>query len=582
MEVRCERCDTEYEFDDSLVTERGVPVKCTQCGHLFKVFPDSGLRSASRGEQPTQVLAPPTGADLAPRAASAPQATGPAYAPTPSNPPLSALAQPPWYLRQAGGTIYTLQDLGELRRWILEGRVAGWDELGRAGEPWRTLSSLPEFALLFQGPASLPAQGAVPAALPAARSEVAQPSTPPFPWGGNDAPRSNTLRMGSSVASQPAAEPVAPGPPSSGTWSGPQILPPGAAPPSGEWQMLAGGGGFAPGAADPRFAQAGAQPSAAAALRRATPPAFRDGFGEFDDVDEEYLEVMGLGRRRRWLRNLGMTLLVLLLIAGAAWLLARSHGPEIAALVSGIWSGGAPATASSPLPAAPSEPPSLPSADRAPDAASAPATPDLGPAAAPAAPPAATAAPTAPSSSPAPQLAPSPPVPAPESAPPRAGQLATVQAPAPAAPAPAATAAPAPAAPAAARPDGAPAEATRPGPSGYEGLLRAAREHLLRDRSSKALALYERALSARPSSAEALTGIGWCHMNLGRPHIALLKFEKARQVNPRFGDALIGVGKAQRSLGRTEEAKAAYRLYLQEHPTGSKASIAKAALERIE
>jgi predicted Zn finger-like uncharacterized protein len=37
MDVTCERCSTEYEFDDALVSERGTTVKCTNCGHQFKV-----------------------------------------------------------------------------------------------------------------------------------------------------------------------------------------------------------------------------------------------------------------------------------------------------------------------------------------------------------------------------------------------------------------------------------------------------------------------------------------------------------------------------------------------------------------
>ena len=37
MDVTCERCGTAYEFDDALVSERGTTVKCTSCGHQFKV-----------------------------------------------------------------------------------------------------------------------------------------------------------------------------------------------------------------------------------------------------------------------------------------------------------------------------------------------------------------------------------------------------------------------------------------------------------------------------------------------------------------------------------------------------------------
>jgi predicted Zn finger-like uncharacterized protein len=42
MDVTCERCGTEYEFDETLVASRGTTVKCTHCGHLFRVRPASG------------------------------------------------------------------------------------------------------------------------------------------------------------------------------------------------------------------------------------------------------------------------------------------------------------------------------------------------------------------------------------------------------------------------------------------------------------------------------------------------------------------------------------------------------------
>ncbi|HEX4446376.1 MAG TPA: zinc-ribbon domain-containing protein, partial [Polyangiaceae bacterium] len=37
MDVQCERCKTEYEFDDALVSGRGTTVRCTTCGYQFKV-----------------------------------------------------------------------------------------------------------------------------------------------------------------------------------------------------------------------------------------------------------------------------------------------------------------------------------------------------------------------------------------------------------------------------------------------------------------------------------------------------------------------------------------------------------------
>jgi predicted Zn finger-like uncharacterized protein len=40
MDVRCARCGIEYEFDDALISERGTMVRCTECGHQFRVHPN--------------------------------------------------------------------------------------------------------------------------------------------------------------------------------------------------------------------------------------------------------------------------------------------------------------------------------------------------------------------------------------------------------------------------------------------------------------------------------------------------------------------------------------------------------------
>ncbi|HZO14898.1 MAG TPA: zinc-ribbon domain-containing protein, partial [Polyangiaceae bacterium] len=45
MDVTCDRCNTRYEFDAALVSNRGTTVKCTNCGHQFKVFRPSELAS---------------------------------------------------------------------------------------------------------------------------------------------------------------------------------------------------------------------------------------------------------------------------------------------------------------------------------------------------------------------------------------------------------------------------------------------------------------------------------------------------------------------------------------------------------
>lgn len=61
MDVQCDRCKTEYEFDDALVSGRGTTVRCTNCGHQFKVRQAQGAAApddrwvvrTSDGEQVT-------------------------------------------------------------------------------------------------------------------------------------------------------------------------------------------------------------------------------------------------------------------------------------------------------------------------------------------------------------------------------------------------------------------------------------------------------------------------------------------------------------------------------------------------
>src|SRR5687767_9508699 len=38
MDITCNRCKTEYDFDDALVSDRGTTVRCTNCGDQFKVY----------------------------------------------------------------------------------------------------------------------------------------------------------------------------------------------------------------------------------------------------------------------------------------------------------------------------------------------------------------------------------------------------------------------------------------------------------------------------------------------------------------------------------------------------------------
>ncbi|MBX3271879.1 MAG: zinc-ribbon domain-containing protein [Sandaracinaceae bacterium] len=108
MDVTCERCGTEYEFDETLVSGRGTTVKCTNCGHLFKVF--------------------------RPDAEGAPKS---------------------WNVRGADGIVRKLSSLKELQRLITAGTLTEHDEIARGSEPYKRLGDIAELSTFFAAAAPL-------------------------------------------------------------------------------------------------------------------------------------------------------------------------------------------------------------------------------------------------------------------------------------------------------------------------------------------------------------------------------------------------------------------------------------------
>jgi len=144
MDVRCARCNAEYEFDDSLLGEHGTTVKCSSCHHVFRVAPPS--------RQPTR---------------------------------------PALKLRLVReGRVEPLSSLRDLQRRIHAGEAGLEDELGRDGFPWRKLRDVPELRSFFikpvpesQAPSGgklSPQQGVESVGRPAALS-VSQSSMPAPP-----------------------------------------------------------------------------------------------------------------------------------------------------------------------------------------------------------------------------------------------------------------------------------------------------------------------------------------------------------------------------------------------------------------
>jgi predicted Zn finger-like uncharacterized protein len=178
MDVRCNRCGTEYEFDDALISERGTTVKCTNCGLQFKVFPSHHSGGPER-----------------------------------------------WVVRTSDGRELVFTSLRELQRGIADRKVEPGDMLTRGQKPARPLSSIAELEPFFQsslGKAAAAGADRVPRTLhgvaPPANSlpgsAVASTVASPFvdeDWGvpePPDVPSTPEMRAEASVLSvtMPAAE----------------------------------------------------------------------------------------------------------------------------------------------------------------------------------------------------------------------------------------------------------------------------------------------------------------------------------------------------------------------------------------
>jgi predicted Zn finger-like uncharacterized protein len=124
MDVQCEKCGTEYALDETLVGPSGTAVRCTSCGHVFKVFP---------------------------RAEASP-------------------VRETWMLRQASGATFPFDRLGVLQDWISAGKVSEDDLIAKSGGEWKRLGDIAEMRPFFDASKatkqSMPAPGAPAAGYP--------------------------------------------------------------------------------------------------------------------------------------------------------------------------------------------------------------------------------------------------------------------------------------------------------------------------------------------------------------------------------------------------------------------------------
>jgi predicted Zn finger-like uncharacterized protein len=133
MDVRCERCKAQYAFLDDQITPQGLTVRCTNCGHVFKV---------RKKELVVTVPASPE------EVAGAIPAT---LGATRQGSPLAGPGRGQgWTLRRRGGAAHAFDELSTLQRWIVERKVGRDDEVSRGDEGWARLGSLGELTPFFE------------------------------------------------------------------------------------------------------------------------------------------------------------------------------------------------------------------------------------------------------------------------------------------------------------------------------------------------------------------------------------------------------------------------------------------------
>lgn len=139
MDVRCDRCKTQYTVEDAQVTEAGVTVRCPQCQHTFIVKKKAWVV--------TMPVKP--GQEGQPSITLGAEPTPPPSAPGPSEPAAEPPKEREWRVRQANGNLFTFRDLTALQRWIVERKVTRDDDISADGQTWKRLGNIPELAGFF-------------------------------------------------------------------------------------------------------------------------------------------------------------------------------------------------------------------------------------------------------------------------------------------------------------------------------------------------------------------------------------------------------------------------------------------------
>ncbi len=538
MDVTCDQCGAEYEFDETLLGDKGATVKCSNCNHVFRVL---GKKDPGR-------------AGLKLRFAST-------------------------------GRIEALSSLRELQLRVRNGEVTADDQLGRDGAGFRRLGDVPELSNFF-APTRAAERGPSPQQAPLQVSETSMPPTstkdaaPRTPAQDAEAAKRTMVGVGPlnphiprppRVPHVPGALPAAPHQPPSAPARSPLAASPLAAPtsnqpttpgaarppskpepapqpaPSSQAPTVQGTalqyGGDGPAIARPL----GNTPRSLAGVTAGPSPAAPgQGPVKLYLADDEAPPARATqGSSKVWLYA-GMAVL----LGGAGFVglgvlnkqqAASEPAPPAAAQApEAVPDAPAPAEGQKPLEQPTVSPPSAQAPTGQPSAAATPAAP----------PPEAVKAAASTSSKSSTT----------SSAKASAASSKTEKA-------------------SSSSSSSTSSSSGAKDPSDYSGWVARGDQLFSRGDLSGAQAAYKSALDLRATGSEAHSGLGFALLADGRSKDAIGHFDRAASSG--FAEANIGLGDAYRKLGQKSNAIEAYQNYLDRLPSGSKASYARTHIEAL-
>lgn len=116
----------------------------------------------------------------------------------------------------------------------------------------------------------------------------------------------------------------------------------------------------------------------------------------------------------------------------------------------------------------------------------------------------------------------------------------------------------------------------------YEVVMQHAERARLNERSRDAWELFSLAARKRPDVARPRVAAGWAALDLGRKSDAMTSFRLAIALDDELAEAWFGLAEAANFSARREDAADAYRRYLELEPSGKDADVARRALAALE